>query len=159
MSMWDGINAVGSVLGSVSAPYQLGWYGGTAGGTNPICIVPPGHENDIPSALGLQAWINLAPVSDKRTQEMGPSYIGEHQISVSGWLAAATTDMRLMGSYLQVFGDSIYTALFHSTLGAWQRGGGIEAADIGEMQYGAGEGADGDCAYLVACTVTVRHQY
>jgi hypothetical protein len=157
--MWDGMNALGSVLGSVSTPYQLGWYGGTAGGTNPICIVPPGHENDVPSALGLQAWINLTPVNDTRTQEMGPSYIGAHTIGVSAWLAAATADMRLMGSYLQTYADTLYTTIFHNILGGWQRGGGIEAADIGEVSYGAGEGADGDSAYLVEFQVTVRHQY
>lgn len=149
MAIYDAMTRIGTVLGSITAPY-----------VPQIFILPPGHENFRPAEASgtFMAWINLVAVSEDTVDESGASYRKRYVVNVVGHIVDYSNSYDTTGSVLSAYGDAIFSKLYHNNLAAWNRTG-IPAADIGVLTYDADSGADGDVVYTVRGQVTAEHQY
>lgn len=119
-----------------------------------VRILPPGHEEDRPSARPGQYWINLTPGQADYTDEPNYSRLTTYTVRLSAWYSVPTRNISSVAQALGSVADGIVEKLRHNTLGGWARYG-LSADDIGPLTF---SGAGVDDAYLVQGDVRIHRQ-
>jgi hypothetical protein len=85
MSIYEAAAAMGSALGSITAP-----------ATPTVRIVPPGHGDDRHATRPAECWINLEPVGQEFIDEGQSSFIVVYTVRFHGWTAANNRTLETM---------------------------------------------------------------